>query len=292
MSRANQTPADKLNNARGRNASRRNASGRNVGERSLVVIPTYEERENLSRLVPVLLESVPELDVLVIDDASPDGTGELADRLAAGSGRVHVRHRTGKQGLGTAYVEGFRYALEHGYGYVVQMDADFSHLPQDVPRLLKELERSDVAVGSRSVPGGRVENWSFLRRLVSKGGSVYARAVLGLPVKDTTAGFKAFRREALESIDFEGVAANGYGFQVEMNHLCHREGFRISEIPVVFPDRTAGESKMSPGIFLEAAALVLKLRYRTLTRNTPAKNRGESPATGERRAVAGDAGSR
>ncbi len=264
--------------------------------RSLAVIPTYNERENLSRLIPALLGSVEDLDVLVVDDGSPDGTGDLADQFAESSDRVHVRHRTGKQGLGTAYVAGFRYALERGYQYVVQMDADFSHSPEDLPRLLGELERADVAIGSRNVPGGRVENWSLLRRFVSKGGSLYARTVLGLPVKDTTAGFKAFRREVLESVNFEGVAANGYGFQVEMNYICHRGGFRISEVPVVFPDRTAGESKMSPGIFLEAAVLVLKLRYETLVGRRSGESQGErrdaSHMTAERKAVAQDAGSR
>ena len=269
-------------------------------QRSLAVIPTYNERENLSRLIPALLGSIEDLDVLVVDDGSPDGTGELADQFAAGSDRVHVRHRTGKQGLGTAYVAGFRYALERSYQYIVQMDADFSHSPEDVPRLLDALERADVAIGSRNVPGGRVENWSFLRRFVSKGGSVYARTVLGLPVKDTTAGFKAFRREVLESVDFEGASAGGYGFQVEMNHLCHQGGFRISEVPVVFPDRTEGDSKMSSGIFLEAAVLVLKLRYETLVGKQPGEHQSRSqgerrdvnPVTGERRAVAQDAGSR
>lgn len=255
--------------------------------RSLVVIPTYNERENLPKLVRALLGSASGIEVLVVDDGSPDGTGAIADRLAESSGRVHVLHRSGKQGLGTAYVAGFQYALERDYRYVAQMDADFSHAPEDLPRLLNELESADVAIGSRNVPGGRVENWSPLRRFISKGGSLYARMVLGLPIKDTTAGFKAFRREVLESVDFEGASAGGYGFQVEMNHLCHRAGFRISEVPVVFPDRTAGDSKMSPGIFLEAAALVLKLRYETLVHRKPG-----SRSLADRRAVAQDAGSR
>lgn len=228
--------------------------------RSVVIIPTYNERENLPRLVPAVLRKDESLDVLVVDDGSPDGTGEAAESLARKTGRVRVMHRSSKQGLGTAYVAGFRYALDQGYDRVVQMDADFSHRPEDLPRLLEATEFADVVVGSRNVPGGRVEDWSLLRRFVSKGGSLYSRILLGLPVKDCTSGFKCFRRRVLETVDFAGVASNGYGFQVEMNHLCHRAGFAIAEVPIVFPDRTAGESKMSWRIFSEAAGLVWKLR--------------------------------
>ena len=228
--------------------------------RSLVIIPTYNERENLPRLVPAVLEKDESLDVLVVDDASPDGTGEVAESLAREGGRLRVMHRLGKQGLGTAYIAGFRYALDRDYDRVVQMDADFSHRPEDLPRLLEATEFADLAVGSRNVPGGRVENWSLLRRFVSKGGSLYSRILLGLPVKDCTSGFKCFRRRVLEALDFTGVASNVYGFQVEMNYLCHRAGFAIAEVPIVFPDRTAGESKMSWQIFSEAAGLVWKLR--------------------------------
>jgi dolichol-phosphate mannosyltransferase len=228
--------------------------------RSLVIIPTYNERENLPRLVPAVLAEDNALDVLVVDDASPDGTGKVAESLARKTGRVQVMHRSDKQGLGTAYVAGFRYALDQGYDCVVQMDADFSHRPEDLPRLLEATEFADVVVGSRNVPGGRVENWSLLRRFVSKGGSLYSRILLGLPLKDCTSGFKCFRRRVLETVDFAGVVSNGYGFQVEMNFLCHRTRFAIAEVPIVFPDRKAGESKMSWQIFAEAAALVWKLR--------------------------------
>jgi dolichol-phosphate mannosyltransferase len=229
--------------------------------RILTIIPTYNERENLPRLVAALLKEEPALETLVIDDASPDGTGDIAESLARETWRVQVLHRQGKLGLGTAYVAGFEYALEHGYERVVQMDADFSHRPEDVPRLLRATESADVAIGSRNIGGGRVENWSLLRRCVSKGGSLYARTLLNLPIKDCTAGFKCLRREVLEAIDFSGLRSNGYGFQVEMNHLCHDAGFRIVEIPVVFPDRRFGNSKMSSDIFVEAALLVLKLRW-------------------------------
>ena len=229
--------------------------------RTLTIIPTYNERENLPRLVAALLKEEPALEVLVIDDASPDGTGDIAESLAGDTSHVQVLHREGKLGLGTAYVVGFEYALEHGYERIVQMDADFSHRPEDVPRLLRATEFADVAIGSRNIEGGRVENWSLLRRCVSKGGSLYARILLNLPIKDCTAGFKCLRREVLEAVDFSGLRSNGYGFQVEMNHLCHAAGFRIVEIPVVFPDLRVGNSKMSADIFVDAALLVLKLRW-------------------------------
>lgn len=230
--------------------------------RALVVIPTYNERDNLARLVAALLKEAPSVEILVVDDASPDGTGEIAEALGRETGRVRVLHRAGKQGLGTAYVAGFEYALSEDYDYVIQMDADFSHRPQDVPRLLEAIRSADLAIGSRDVPGGRAENRSLLRRFISKGGSFYARTLLDLPVKDCTAGFKCFRREVLEALDLDDVKSNGYGFQVEMNHLSNRAGFRIVEVPIVFPDRTAGQSKMSWRIFLEAATLVWKLRSR------------------------------
>ncbi len=231
---------------------------------SLVIVPTYNERENLPLLVSEVLDVDPGIDVLVVDDGSPDGTGVVAERLRRETGRVRVVHRSGKAGLGTAYIEGFRVALEAGYERVVQMDADFSHRPQDLPRLLEAAEAADVVIGSRGVPGGRVENWSAFRRFVSRSGSLYARGLLGLPTHDVTGGFKCFRRSALQALDLTGVQSNGYGFQVEINYLCHRAGLRVTEVPIVFPDRVAGASKMSWPIFLEAASLVPKLRYREL----------------------------
>jgi dolichol-phosphate mannosyltransferase len=235
----------------------------NVGnDRGIVILPTYNERDNIRRLVLALLEVAPSLDVLVVDDGSPDGTGEAVDSLTKKDSRVRILHRTGKQGLGRAYVAGFRYALAGSYQYIIQMDGDFSHRPEDLPRLLQAAKDADLVIGSRSVPGGRVENWAFLRQLVSKGGSLYARTLLGLPIRDCTSGFKCFRREVLEAIDLGKVKANGYGFQVEMNYLCHLAGFHIAEVPIVFPDRVAGQSKMTWQIGLEAAALVWQLRLR------------------------------
>jgi dolichol-phosphate mannosyltransferase len=228
--------------------------------RTLVIIPTYNERENLAPLVEAVLAVDRSLHLLIVDDHSPDGTGDLADALARDTGRVRVLHRPGKQGLGTAYIAGFRYALAHGYDRVVEMDADFSHRPADLPRLLHASDCADLVVGSRNVPGGRTEHWSPLRRLISKGGSLYARMLLGLPIKDCTSGFKCFRREVLAGINLEDVRSNGFGFQVELNWLAQRAGFRIVEVPIVFPDRTAGRSKMSPRIALEAAAVVWRLR--------------------------------
>jgi dolichol-phosphate mannosyltransferase len=176
-----------------------------------------------------------------------------------------VLHRAGKQGLGTAYLAGFRYALAHGYDRVVEMDADFSHRPEDLSRLLRASDAADLVIGSRNVPGGRAENWSPLRHLISKGGSLYARTLLRLPTKDCTSGFKVFRREVLAAINLEGVRSNGFGFQVELTWLAHRAGFRIVEVPIVFPDRTAGRSKMSLRIALEAAAVVWRLRHQPAT---------------------------
>ena len=228
--------------------------------KSMILMPTYNERDNLALLVPAILEVHSALDILIVDDGSPDGTGELAESFAKHTDRVRVLQRGSKQGLGTAYVAGFRYALANRYEYIVQMDADFSHRPDDLPRLLRAAEEADLVIGSRNVPGGRVENWSLVRRFISKGGSLYARSLLGLSIKDCTGGFKCFHRSVLEKLDLDNVRSNGYGFQVEINHLCHRAGFRIVEVPIVFPDRTAGQSKMSMRIVVEAAGLVWKLR--------------------------------
>jgi dolichol-phosphate mannosyltransferase len=228
---------------------------------TLVIIPTYNERENLPALIEQVLAVAPDLEVLVVDDNSPDGTGQIADTLACADSRVHVLHREGKQGLGTAYIAGFTYALAHDYERVVEMDADFSHRPEDLPGLLAAAEHADVVIGSRNIQGGRAEQWSPIRHLISKGGSLYARMLLGLPVQDCTSGFKCFRREVLAALKLEGVRSNGYGFQVEMNYLAHRAGFRLVEVPIIFPDRARGKSKMSMQIVIEAALRVWKLRY-------------------------------
>lgn len=228
----------------------------------LVVVPTYNEAPNIERLIEQILDQGPQFDVLVVDDGSPDGTGELVAALAARTPRVQLHRRSGKLGLGTAYIAGFRHGLRAGYSYICEMDADFSHQPHYLPQLLGRAEReADVVLGSRNVPGGKVENWSPLRQLISKGGSLYARTILGMPVRDCTGGFKCFRAEVLRSIDLDAIRASGYAFQVEMNYRCHQAGFRISELPIVFPDRVAGRSKMSRKIVLEAALMVLQLRF-------------------------------
>ncbi len=230
---------------------------------TLVIIPTYNERDNIEPLVRAVLAVAPALDVLVVDDNSPDGTGALAAALARETDRVRVLHRPGKGGLGAAYLAGFDYALARDYARVVEMDADFSHRPEDLPRLLRASGEADVVIGSRNVPGGRVENWSPVRNAISKGGSLYARTILGLPIRDCTGGFKCFRREALTALDLDHVRSNGFGFQVELNYLSHRAGLRIAEVPIVFPDRTRGASKMSGRIAAEAALMVLRLRLDT-----------------------------
>lgn len=230
-------------------------------QRGLVIVPTYNERENLPRLVPMILAQDPRLDVLIIDDASPDGTGEIADQLAADSERVHVLHRAGKLGLGTAYLAGFRWGLERGYDWLFEMDADFSHDPAHLPQFLEALQTYDVVLGSRYL-GGRVTvvNWPIARLLLSYYANVYARFVTGLPVADATGGFKAFRRDVLAAIDLDRVESEGYAFQIEMSMRAWKKGFRIAEIPIVFVDRTLGESKMSKKIIREAVWKVWKLR--------------------------------
>ncbi|MHB8612373.1 MAG: polyprenol monophosphomannose synthase [Candidatus Dormibacteraceae bacterium] len=230
------------------------------GHRTLAIIPTYNERENLGPLLQELRQRCPALSMLVVDDASPDGTGQLADEIAIVDPAVHVLHRTGKRGLGAAYIDGFRWALAHDFDRVIEMDADFSHRPQDLPALLGAAVGQDLVIGSRNIPGGAVVGWSRLRQLISRGGSWYARALLGLPVRDCTSGFKCFSRLALESLDLQHVRSNGYGFQVEINHACHRAGLRITEVPIVFPERARGSSKMSFDIVVEAALVVVKLK--------------------------------
>jgi dolichol-phosphate mannosyltransferase len=232
------------------------------------MIPTYNEVENLPLLIDALMALDREFDVLVIDDNSPDGTGRLAEEMAR-QDRIRVIRRPGKQGLGTAYVSGFRYALTNGYDCAVTMDADFSHRPEDLPRLLDASADADLVIGSRNVPGGRVEGWSRVRRLISRGGSVYARLILGTKVRDFTGGFKCLRRTALASLDFDQVRSNGYAFNVEITHACARAGMTIVEVPIVFPDRIRGKSKMSMQIVIEAALLVLRLRLGVKPRSIP-----------------------
>ncbi len=230
--------------------------------RITVCLPTYNERENLEPMVRALGEQG--VSVLVIDDSSPDGTGELADRLAAELENVEVLHRETKEGLGPAYLAGFRHALAGGAELILEMDADFSHNPNDVPRLIQSAGEADIVLGSRYVEGGSIRNWGRLRRFVSAGGSGYARRVLGVQVHDLTGGFKCFRREVLETIDLDAITSRGYAFQIETTYRALRAGFRVVEIPIAFVDRERGGSKMSRGIVLEAIWRVPMLRLRAL----------------------------
>jgi len=228
--------------------------------KTLIIIPTYNEIENLERLLVSIFEVVPSAHVLVVDDNSPDGTGPLADVIAGRDERVFAMHRAGKLGLGTAYIAGFRWALERDYQFIFEMDADFSHQPKYLPAFLKAAENADLVLGCRYMPGGGTENWTALRQFISRGGNLYARFIMGLPYKDLTGGFKCFRREVLEAIDLDGVKSKGYAFQIELTFRARKLGFRISEVPIVFPDRTHGTSKMSGKIAREAMVNVVKLR--------------------------------
>lgn len=233
-------------------------------EKVLIITPTYNERDNVPPLLRAVHDALPAADVLIVDDGSPDGTGQLVEELRQKDSRLSVLHRPGKLGLGTAYLTGFRYALEHGYDYVFEMDADFSHDPCYLPSLLGALKGpggADLAIGSRRVAGGGTENWGLGRQIISAGGSLYARTILGLPVRDLTSGFKCFRRQVLEAIDLDAVHSEGYSFQIEMTYRALRLGFRVAEVPIVFVDRRVGQSKMSGRIFREAMGMVWKLRF-------------------------------
>jgi dolichol-phosphate mannosyltransferase len=229
---------------------------------SLIVVPTYNERDNVRGAAGRLLAALPGTELLFVDDNSPDGTGTLLDELAAAEPRVHVMHRAGKLGLGTAYVEGFGWGLARGYEFLFEMDADGSHDPQYLPQMLAlAQDGADVVVGSRYVPGGGTTNWSLGRRLLSRGGSLYARTILGIEVRDVTAGFICWRRGALEAIDLATIGSNGYSFQIEMKYRALKKGLRLVETPIVFADRRAGQSKMSRAIFAEALLKVWALRF-------------------------------
>jgi dolichol-phosphate mannosyltransferase len=229
--------------------------------RALVCIPTYNERDNIEPIARAALAADPRIDILVIDDNSPDGTGRIADELAARDPRAHVLHRPSKQGLGRAYLDGFRWALQRGYPFILEMDADFSHDPRYLPHFLDRAEAGvDLVLGSRYVPGGGTVNWGLGRKLVSRSGSLYARTILGLRQRDLTGGFKCFRRGVLESIDLASVRSSGYAFQIELTYRAIQKGFEVVEIPIVFEDRRVGQSKMTGQIVLEALAMVWKLR--------------------------------
>ena len=229
--------------------------------RGLVIIPTYNEVENIPRLVPEVLEQDAGLDVLVVDDGSPDGTAQAVRALSEFGRRVFMLERAGKQGLGSAYIAGFQWALQRGYPLVFEMDADFSHSPQSLPEFLSHIADCDVVLGSRYLHGVTVVNWPLRRLILSVGANIYARVVTGLPVHDCTGGFKCFRREVLAAIPLERIKSDGYSFQIEVNWYCWQRGFRMREIPIVFTDRRIGVSKMSRRIIWEAALLVWKLRF-------------------------------
>ncbi len=228
----------------------------------LIIIPTYNESDNIEKLLDLISRTDPAAHVLIVDDNSPDRTYEIVERLMQTSypGRLFLLKRAGKLGLGTAYIAGFKWALARDYDYIFEMDADFSHDPKYLPAFLAAIEKHDLVLGSRYVPGGGVKNWGLLRKIISRGGSLYARTILGLSLRDLTGGFKCFRRQVLESIDLDAVKSNGYSFQIEMTYRARCKGFRICETPIVFEDRTAGKSKMSRKIFLEAVLMVWKLR--------------------------------
>jgi dolichol-phosphate mannosyltransferase len=234
-------------------------------KRALVIFPTYNEKENIEKITAAALEQDEIIEVLVVDDNSPDGTGQIVDRLATENARIHVEHRAGKAGLGTAYIHGFKWAIERKYDYIFEMDADFSHGPEYLPHFLEAIKDNDLVLGSRYISGVNVINWPMSRLLLSYYANVYSRIVTGLPVRDATGGFKCFRREVLEAIDLDSVRSNGYTFQIEMSLRASVRKFRIKEIPIIFTDRQHGASKMSKKIVREAIWMVWWLRWAAIT---------------------------
>jgi dolichol-phosphate mannosyltransferase len=233
-----------------------------IGAGALIVVPTYNEAENVREIAPRLLAGADGIEVLFVDDNSPDGTGAILDELAAADPRIHVMHRAGKLGLGTAYRDGFGWGMARGFELLIEMDADGSHDPVYLPEMLQRAhDGADVVVGSRYIEGGGTVNWGFGRKLISRGGSLYARSVLGVAVRDVTAGFMCWQRSALDAIDLQTITSNGYSFQIEMKYRALQRGLRLVEIPIVFVDRRVGQSKMSRAIFVEALLKVWKLRF-------------------------------
>ena len=241
--------------------------------RTLVIVPTYNERENLPALAARVLSLPVSVDLLVVDDNSPDGTGKLADELAARHPQIHVLHRTEKNGLGRAYIAGFAWALERDYEFIFEMDGDFSHNPDDVPKFLEAARDADLVLGSRYCNGIRVINWPLPRLMLSKGAAKYVKIVTGMPITDPTGGYKCFRRRALQSIDLQNIRSNGYSFQVEMSHKIWRQGMKIVEVPIIFTDRFQGRSKMSGKIVWEAIWMVWRLWVQNGLRRKPRKSR-------------------
>ncbi len=236
----------------------------NQTQRALIIFPTYNERDNIEKIVHAVLPLDPRIHVLIVDDNSPDGTGEIADRLAEQESKVKVLHREGKEGLGKAYIAGFKWAIEQGFDFIFEMDADFSHGPEYIKDFLREIQNNDLVIGSRYISGVNVINWPMTRLLLSYYANVYTRIVTGLPLRDATGGFKCFRREVLEAINLDNVRASGYVFQIEMSMRAWKKGYRIKEIPIVFVDRIAGASKMSKRIMREAIWTVWLLRLKSM----------------------------
>jgi dolichol-phosphate mannosyltransferase len=231
-------------------------------KKTLIIIPTYNEKENVEKLLELIYEVKNDVNILIVDDNSPDKTYEIIEKLMEEKykDRLFIIKRSGKLGLGTAYIAGFKWALERDYNYIFEMDADFSHNPKYIPDFLREIETHDLVIGSRYVPGGGVVNWGAIRKFISRGGSLYSRIILGAPIKDFTGGFKCFRRETLEKLNLDKIVSNGYSFQVELNYKVWLKGMKIKETPIIFEDRTLGQSKMSKKIFLEAILKVLWMR--------------------------------
>lgn len=244
---------------------------------TLIVVPTYNERENLPRMVARLLALPVKVDLLVVDDNSPDGTGKLADEFAAKHPEVHVLHRQEKNGLGRAYLAGFKWALEKGYEFIFEMDGDFSHNPDDVPAFLEMAQNADLVLGSRYVNGIRIINWPLSRLMLSKGAAMYVQIITGMPITDPTGGYKCFRRRALEALNLDAVRSNGYSFQIELTHKLWRNGFRVAEVPIIFTERVRGHSKMSGHIVREALIMVWRLFFQNGCRRRP---RVTTPPTG------------
>jgi dolichol-phosphate mannosyltransferase len=232
--------------------------------KTLIIIPTYNELENLPRLLPEVLSKEEGIDILIVDDNSPDGTAAFVEDQMKNNNRIHLLKRPSKQGLGTAYIAGFKFALKNGYDFVFEMDADFSHDPKEIPRFLDEIKNSDVILGSRYINGVNVINWPMRRLLLSSFANLYTRFITGMPVHDATGGYKCFRRKVLEAINLEKVTSNGYAFQIEMSFKAWKKGFRVKEIPIIFVDRVKGKSKMSKKIVREAVTMVWKLRLKSM----------------------------
>ncbi len=231
------------------------------GKGLLICIPTYNEKENIEDIVTAVFAQVPLANILIVDDNSPDGTGVLADNLSSKDKRIHVLHRKSKEGLGKAYLSAFQWALNAEYNYIAEFDADFSHDPKYLPLMLLSMNEADVVIGSRRIKGGGVEDWGIHRRILSWGGSLYSRLILGVSIMDLTGGLNLFKRKVLEAIDYQSILSNGYAFQIEIKYRCVKKGFKIKEVPIVFPDRVRGTSKMSTNIMKEAMTQVFKMRF-------------------------------